>query len=241
LDGKYQRPEGTDTLESTNTPQDEKQPQRKRLFTLFIIVGVMGLALGFLSILNAISAPFPHIQNLNTTKQTASTDAAVQLRNQDTDGDGLSDYDEIFVTHTSPFVKDSDSDGKTDKEEVDAKTDPNCPTGQVCGLALLANSNTNGSASKTLALRSSLQNAGVPSYVLQQTDDETLIKTYEQAVGLPLTNTNGSLSVDDLNSLNATQVRSLLKANGVDDATLNSVDDATLLSIYQEAISSQNP
>lgn len=46
----------------------------------------------------------------------------------DTDGDGLSDYDEIFVYHTNPLKVDSDGDGLTDYQEVMIyHTDPNNP------------------------------------------------------------------------------------------------------------------
>ena len=47
---------------------------------------------------------------------------------KDTDGDGLSDYDEIFVYHTDPLKADTDADGFKDGEEVlTYKTDPNVP------------------------------------------------------------------------------------------------------------------
>jgi len=36
----------------------------------------------------------------------------------DTDGDGLSDYTEVFITHTDPLVADSDGDGLSDGDEV---------------------------------------------------------------------------------------------------------------------------
>ncbi|MFN8368130.1 MAG: OmpA family protein [Candidatus Kapaibacterium sp.] len=42
----------------------------------------------------------------------------------DTDGDGLSDFEEINVTHTDPKKADSDGDGLTDKEEVVFKSSP---------------------------------------------------------------------------------------------------------------------
>lgn len=41
----------------------------------------------------------------------------------DTDGDGLSDYDEVKVHKTDPFKRDTDSDGLTDREEIDLGTD----------------------------------------------------------------------------------------------------------------------
>ncbi len=42
----------------------------------------------------------------------------------DTDGDGLSDYDEIFVYHTNPLSPDTDSDGIPDKWEIDHGLNP---------------------------------------------------------------------------------------------------------------------
>lgn len=46
----------------------------------------------------------------------------------DTDGDGVSDYDEIFITHTNPLVVDaaidSDGDGLSDDDETFHGTDP---------------------------------------------------------------------------------------------------------------------
>jgi hypothetical protein len=42
----------------------------------------------------------------------------------DTDDDGLTDGDEVFVHHTAPNVPDSDSDGLSDAAEVTGGTDP---------------------------------------------------------------------------------------------------------------------
>ena len=46
---------------------------------------------------------------------------------KDTDGDGLSDYDEIFTHNTDPTKADTDGDGFNDKDEIDANKDPNDP------------------------------------------------------------------------------------------------------------------
>lgn len=49
----------------------------------------------------------------------------VDLRTMDSDGDGLSDYDEINLYKTDPYKADTDGDGLTDYEEVMVyKTDP---------------------------------------------------------------------------------------------------------------------
>ena len=55
-----------------------------------------------------------------------------RLRSLDTDGDGLSDWDELYVHGTSPYLEDSDSDGFSDYEEVMSGNDPNCPSGVDC-------------------------------------------------------------------------------------------------------------
>jgi len=43
----------------------------------------------------------------------------------DFDGDGLSNYDEVYVYHTDPFNRDSDGDGYYDGQEVTQKSNPN--------------------------------------------------------------------------------------------------------------------
>ena len=48
--------------------------------------------------------------------------------NPDTDGDGLSDGDEVNKYHTDPLVADSDGDGFSDGDEVTAGSDPNDPS-----------------------------------------------------------------------------------------------------------------
>lgn len=51
-----------------------------------------------------------------------------QLKALDSDHDGLSDYDEIYIYHTDPHNPDSDGDGYSDGDEVTHNYDPNKPT-----------------------------------------------------------------------------------------------------------------
>ena len=54
----------------------------------------------------------------------------------DTDGDGLNDYDEIFEYGTDPLVTDSDEDGLSDGDEVNVyNTDPLNPDSDGDGLS----------------------------------------------------------------------------------------------------------
>ncbi len=59
-----------------------------------------------------------------------------ELRERDTDGDGLSDYDEIYVHGTDPLNPDTDGDGLTDYEEINVYgTDPLNPDTDGDGLS----------------------------------------------------------------------------------------------------------
>jgi hypothetical protein len=51
--------------------------------------------------------------------------AGTNPRQRDTDGDGLSDYDEVHNRHTNPLLADSDGDGYSDLVEVALGTDAN--------------------------------------------------------------------------------------------------------------------
>ena len=47
------------------------------------------------------------------------------LQGQDTDADNLNDYQELYTTYTSPFIRDTDNDGITDYWESRSGSDPN--------------------------------------------------------------------------------------------------------------------
>lgn len=177
----------------------------------FILVGIIGLAalfLGFFQIYNHIRSPFQTKLALNsTTLLTNEQLGEIQnLKAKDTDGDGLSDYDELYYYGTSPYLKDSDSDGFSDKEEIQNSKDPNCPAGYDCSGTAITETNTNASASNENVnnalttgsataqnLRETLKNAGVPQYILDSTSDEDLLEVYNQTVSessAPAANTN---------------------------------------------------
>ena len=60
-----------------------------------------------------------------------------ELKNKDTDRDGLSDFTELYQTRTSIFLEDTDSDGVSDFDEVKNGADPACPSGEDCSLLAL--------------------------------------------------------------------------------------------------------
>ena len=108
--------------------------QKIGLFLLFVFA-ILSVSLGILQMRNTLYSPFA----LKDVAPDISSDAinsveAQQLR--DTDRDGLSDFDELYVYTTSIYLADTDSDGINDKEEVDGGKNPLCAEGTNCGNVL---------------------------------------------------------------------------------------------------------
>lgn len=202
----------TDFDQQTDSPKqdDSKQSQAnpRVVVGVLVVVGVAALILGWFNVLNVIRSPFAPT-NTPTDKELASESVARddQLKQQDTDGDSLSDFDELYAYGTSPFLNDSDSDGRDDKTELAGETDPNCPEGQSCGFLPPTDSNantnvsvagnTNGSGNQNInastsdlissdpvvaTLRQTLKDAGAPAYVVDKLDDAALLDLYRSTV-----------------------------------------------------------
>jgi len=107
---------------------------------LIAIFGFASLLMAGWIVRNRIFSPFTidtkELESFNLTTETTNLD---ELKTKDTDQDGLTDYDEIYLYGTSPYIQDSDSDGLADAVEVKAGSDPNCSEGEQCtGIRLVA-------------------------------------------------------------------------------------------------------
>ena len=111
--------------------------EQKIGFVLLLIFAVVSIALGLAQIRNTMYRPFA----LNNTVPSAYKDEVTgidALRFRDTDGDGLNDFDELYIYGSSPYLADTDSDGLTDKQEIDRGTNPSCPTGRDCANPIIS-------------------------------------------------------------------------------------------------------
>ncbi len=118
-------------------PRQPLSREQKVGFIFVIVCGIGAVVLGGLYMWHHLAVPFVITYNGPEVQLQGQTDSAqiVKDKKTDTDGDGLSDYDEKNIYHTSPYLADSDSDGISDYTEVTTGTDPNCATGKTCASA----------------------------------------------------------------------------------------------------------
>jgi hypothetical protein len=138
--------------------------------------------------------------------------ADTELRDKDTDKDFLSDWEELNIYGTSPYLDDSDSDGIFDKEEIDAGTDPNCAKGTNCDVEVI---NPEPEKDITAELNDLSENISV-----SEGDKERLEKAM-----------TGNIDVESL--------RMLMIESGIDQEMVDSFSDEELMTIYQETLAQQ--
>lgn len=172
----------------------KSQKIEKQIIGIFALFGIIALIVGFFNFRSNISSPFLGLRtdyNIKTEDQEQAEEI-LALKSQDTDNDGLIDFDELYQYKTSPYIADSDSDGFPDGEEIKSGNDPNCPEGQTCLNIVTTDttdeSNTNQDviAAEDITpeqLRVILLQNGVAQEQLSELDDDTLMDLYTQVVG----------------------------------------------------------
>jgi len=222
----------------------------------FLLVGltvlaVLTLVLGFTQIRGAIEGPFSQFKT--KPRQITQEELADYLKKQDTDHDGLSDYDEGSVYKTSPYLADSDSDGYTDYEEIKAKSNPldsqSTPyrKKESQGTALEQVYKPSPSPSQELAEEISIQEirklliqSGLDQATVDKIDDKTLKELYNETrkeTGInPQTMGQGSASIEQNTELKPEEIRQLLLLGGADPEILKQVDDQTLKTLFEQMV-----
>lgn len=181
-------------------------------FIGLVVLSVLIIFLGYRQIQNSIKRPSALFALEHSSSSGEEEKTAVQIKEEskqkDTDQDGLSDYDELYIYNTSPYLPDSDSDGTSDKQEIEQGTDPNCPKGQNCGMMEIANPLAAGKVTTTVEL---------PLFVLPTT---------EQLLAQTIFGGNPDPKV----------LRDFLLKQGVSKDLLDSIPDAELLSVFQQMV-----
>lgn len=171
---------------------------------------IMAVGLGVLQLRNTLYEPFALNSSVPATIKTdINSTEALQLR--DTDRDGISDFDEMYIYSTSAYLADSDSDGIPDKVEIDSGNDPLCAVGKDCS-AMVENPDAALVRNATTSLKIT-GNSAEMSVVGEKPVD------LEQALKDPK------------------QIRQLLLTSGMDPKILQAVSDANLMLLVSQAMS----
>ena len=165
---------------------------------VIILVGIFAIIFGIYQVSTNISNPFSYLNGKGSDASTTdSQDLATQaLKNQDTDGDGLSDYDETNVYLTSPYLADSNGDGVSDGNSIKMGIDPNCIKGQNClGDISTSTASSTGpvptwqtspsdisSGIDATTLRQVLVQGGMSQTDVDAMSDQDIIKSYQQVL-----------------------------------------------------------
>lgn len=249
------------------TPREDRPAfPHERVNLLLGLVAIGALFLGVWQIRTLIKLPFTDTSSINTgTGEQNVNNSTIEgfeieaLKNKDTDGDDLSDYDEVYIYKTSPYLKDTDSDSYDDKTEVTTGNDPLCPKGQICGPQInkfSGDTPTTPNQPTAEQIRQFLKTNGATDESLAKYDDAALLKLYKEVAGSeslpaitnqPNNNSNSSTTnattlqltqeqKDAILKLSGTELRQLLIKSGADAAMLDKFDDDTVKSIVKQTL-----
>ena len=189
---------------------------RKLVIFIFTVVGVFLLFLSFRQLKNNIYNPFSFANQPTENLSEAEVEvlSSYVLQTTDTDGDGLFDYDELYIYKTSPFLADTDSDGISDYDEVMRGTDPLCAEGQDC---------------------SGLND---PSFIVSPDLSGNNEANINEA---PVAQDEDLVIIEDIISGQADPafLRNLLLTNGFSEEELSQISDEDLQAAYFEVVSEQ--
>jgi hypothetical protein len=194
--------------------QSGDNSQKKIGALLLALFSILVLVLGILQIRNTIYAPFALKNTIPTgIKQQIVDDNIDYQRQLDTDHDGLTDFDELHVYGTSPYLYDTFGYGLSDAEVI-KKGLPLCPgAGKNC---------SGGTTSATAGINNA---------------SSSLISSFNPSPENPSTTPQNL----DLQAIlhNPTQLRQILLQSGqMTKADLDKISDADLLRTAQASFGS---
>lgn len=202
-------------METGNAPWAE---EHRTVLVGLLLITVVLFAFGTVQIARSIRAPFGAPTGAYKTAEQLRQEQITAQKARDTDADGLSDYDELNIYLTSPYLSDTDSDDIPDGEEVRSGGDPNCPRGQTCGPGA-----------------SSVGPRGA------RPSDLTSVPGAQPGTSPFSGSTFIGLTPENLENLDADQVRSLLRGAGVSEDILAQFTDEQIMQIFRETLQRNNP
>lgn len=190
-------------IESEQPNQNGLSNEQKIGFVLLLAFAILAIGLGILQIRNTMYSRFA-LNNQVPTNLKDQVNTVDALRFRDTDRDGLSDFDELYVYGTSPYLADTDGDGIPDGVEVKKGTNPNCSEGADCSIM----ADNYGLSTTTLDVGTStaiLPDAPVPPPIL---DVQAAIKDPVQVRAMLIN--AGQISPDIINKVSDAELMQLI-------------------------------
>ncbi len=185
--------------------------QKFRTFVFLSVIALFTVGIGVAQVNRLIKKPQKDLFADDPNGDVLSGFQYEQVREfdpslQDTDQDGLTDYDEINMYGTSPYLPDTDSDGYSDAEEINSGNDPNCPIGADCRTQRIDEENSSS------------------------------VQPFEELAAPVPEELYGQQGVDILNLNNNDLRVILLESGQLTKDQLDSITDEQLQAIYQETI-----
>lgn len=224
---------------ATERGQAKNQLAPRGLLTIMAILVVVAVLVSGRQWVKSLRLPFliPESERIlvnNNSNTNQSIADILALQNKDTDADGLSDYDELYLYQTSPYLEDSDSDGFNDFEEIKSNNDPNCPQGQTCrvqgsaqGSELLSSFDNLANLS-TEQIKQMLVEQGMSLEEVNKFSETELRQVYEETLK----------TIQQPDYFTPEQIRQLLVAEGMKEEEVAQFSDEELLSFWQEVAAS---
>jgi hypothetical protein len=209
--------------------RDLQKGQKIALASLAFFSLIFFIAWG-VNLKNNIYGPFQMKESAVNDSLATSADTADKsenaLKTQDTDKDGLNDWDEANIYSTSLYLDDTDSDGFKDKEEIDSGNDPNCPEGQNCSADQLASPDASPNNSANSGDGLGADTASTSEIIGGIAEPEQVLTAAEkQAI-------SDGLGKD----VNAATLREMLLSAGMQKEILDQISDEDLVQSYQETM-----
>jgi hypothetical protein len=217
------------------------------------ILCVVFLVMGILQMRDILNIPLAKVgggSQYATGNQVQKQETPEELKGRDSDDDGISDYDELYIYLTSPYLADSDSDGETDFEEIKKGEDPNCPKGMECFRSSGRDQTNNADPIIDVSAATSVSAADLRKLLISSgqftpeqinsLDDNTLLEMYNITLSenpeLIQEFSKTPAPIVNPAILSATEIRQLLIDQGMNATDVSQIDDITLQQMYQEAL-----
>jgi len=204
--------------------------EQKLSVGILSVCGVLAIGLSVYRIQHSVKEPFlvekSRALAFRQTLTPSDAETEARLKRIDTDGDGLSDWDEINVYHMNPNVKDTCGDGITDNVRVFTGKNLTC-AGK--GTNVSGELDVSAVEQTTSSLYGNLP-AGL--------SPDTLYSQMLQAAAQARSGTTANRASDATLPRNAEVIRAALRGK-VDRAKLDAISDADLLKLYDQAIEAE--